>query len=346
MGYILSELGIYPAAIEKVGNTCEYALEDAKKIINEIGSKNEYDALDFNLDDAAKDRMCGDFDFNNMTNSIIGAYLETTASALNNCKTLNDLGISFETYTNCDDSHLTIIMDDGNGVSSTECYESELITAVQDIVAEKVAELAQDEGIEGTSEDMKDYYLNELFECIQEGKLTGVVKEDLEPFRMETLEEEHNKEIACESAEIMKVDDKFYVIDLTDENLYEAVNRSSKESPELAKLIKEYGGADKVVAADECPYEVYAQYAISDAISASKSDSKVHLRFTLMEHDIDVAVPLTEKESKSFAEKLASFDKKQEYNHKIFAEKLASSDKNTSGKRTEPKRNKTDIERD
>lgn len=300
---VIKSLGIYPDAIEKMVEVCECAMEEALDVVTDIDKSENYlihyDVLRTDLNDAAKELMEDNFDFNEITNSIIDAYLKSTASILNDCQPLNDLGITFEAYTNCDDSHLNMRIENKSSYSVREFNEGELISVVEERLAKQVIEIAQEENIECTPEELAEYNLEDLYACIQNGELVGQIKDNLNPF-----------EITCEIREIMKANESVYVIDLADKNLYEAVNRGSKNSLELTDLISEYGEASELITSDECPYEVYAEH----------EGDKVFLRLALLEHEIDVAVPLTQKEENLFIEKFNSFEEKE--NCKAITEKL------------------------
>lgn len=109
-----------------------------------------------------------------------------------------------------------------------------------------------------------------------------------------------SKEITFNSKQIMRLDSSQYMVDIAGESLYEAVNRVAKNYDKVADLISAYDGVDKMIGADAVPYEVYASF---------DKQGKPHLALDLLEHDISVPIPLSEKETASLKKEIVAFEK-------------------------------------
>lgn len=155
-------LNIYPEAIEDVMDMCEEALSGARQITGKYQSENDYDnyRLNTDLDEQAKEVMKENFDFDDISNSIIEAYFDTTTGILNENSFFKNLDISFRHYTNCHDSHLYMELPDGSSTRVTE--DTDIIAGVQEVVIDKLHSAIEqylDEQADGepTTEYPRDY---------------------------------------------------------------------------------------------------------------------------------------------------------------------------------------------
>lgn len=138
MNINLSEFGLYPDAIDEVIEKCENIIDEARSLMHEYGTDKDRNKLDdANISKMVRDSLSEHCDFTDMTNSFISAYYNNTKSLLEECPTFEEMGISFDSYTNCDDSHFFIETPQG-----TERYvdSGDLKTAFEGVVVEKYAD--------------------------------------------------------------------------------------------------------------------------------------------------------------------------------------------------------------
>lgn len=96
-------LNLYPDAIKNVIDVCREALEGCHAILNIYDTDIDKSKID--IDKEAIEYLNNNGKWSELTNSIITAYLDSTANHLQ-CKLFDELNISFEYYVNCDDSRL------------------------------------------------------------------------------------------------------------------------------------------------------------------------------------------------------------------------------------------------
>lgn len=123
-------LGIYPAAIERVATTCYDVIEGVRETLN----KYNIGTCHCDLFEETKDLMSHNFDFSDMTNSIINSLFEVTTSSLNEIPCLQKLGVTFTSYTNCDDSHL--FMNFPNGSTIRLCDKEDVETGFTQLISD------------------------------------------------------------------------------------------------------------------------------------------------------------------------------------------------------------------
>ena len=134
----LSEFGLYPDTIDEAIGKCENIIEEARALMYEYGTDEDQNKLDdANIGEMVRDSLSENCDFTDMTNSFISAYYNKTKSLLEKCPTFKEMGISFDSYTNCDDSHFFIESPQG-----TERYVAlgDLRTVFEEVFVEKYAD--------------------------------------------------------------------------------------------------------------------------------------------------------------------------------------------------------------
>lgn len=107
----LTNLGIYPDAIENIYEICEDIVQDVKEFAEKIGYEDDAKNLSFDFSEDVLYYLEDGFNVHDITNSIIGRCLWATKFALEETQICKDFGITFEGYTNCNDSHLFYICD-------------------------------------------------------------------------------------------------------------------------------------------------------------------------------------------------------------------------------------------
>lgn len=138
MNINLSEFGLYPDTIGETIEKCENIIEEARSLMYEYGTDEDQNKLnDANIGKMVRDSLSENCDFTDMTNSFISAYYNNTKSLLEECHTFEEMGISFDSYVNCDDSHFFIETPQG-----TERYvdSGDLKTAFEGVLVEKYAD--------------------------------------------------------------------------------------------------------------------------------------------------------------------------------------------------------------
>lgn len=193
----LNSFGIYEDAMEDVASVCEEVLEDAIALLKDYGTQDEVDKLHrTDLEEEVKECLSEHCDFDDFTNSFISAYFQCTTSALNDCPTFENLGIQFDSYTNCHDSHLYIETPQGvsrftekgdfaNAFQETlvEYYADELSPLIADHLDASNEEypreyLIQDlEALVQETDTDISYNLDDVKTAIKEGELTdGIIR--------------------------------------------------------------------------------------------------------------------------------------------------------------------------
>lgn len=208
----LENFGIYPDAIEKIEVVCESILKD----VNEFSKMLGYDdCLDFDIDDDVYDSIVGNgfSDRGNITNSIISEYLYITKMALENAQLCKDFGITFDSYTNCNDSHLYF---EHGGITEEYHETGDINGALNEILAEHLCDIickrAGDAGDHSFDDDenrdmlqmalvqgLKDdeYNLADVVSCYNEWNIAGTLK-DMEEMLKVHINSEHKPAVECD----------------------------------------------------------------------------------------------------------------------------------------------------
>lgn len=193
-GYVIPSLGLYCDTIRYKVKECYDIIEGAKTITSKYDYDNSYSCMRTDIDTEAKEMMRDYFDFENMTNSIISAYHQSTIYALNACPLFKKLHIRFNNYVNCDDSHISMCMLD-TGLSIQISDENDIPDNVYRILHERLhdailRDLNIDYPVDYIEEDMlQDEITDEDIELfLNQNVLSECVKARAEEFEKEMNE--------------------------------------------------------------------------------------------------------------------------------------------------------------
>ena len=214
MGIISNNIGIYTDAIEDVIETCEDFVSEATELINQYGTEKEQMTCNrFDLAETALDIMNNNFDVYNMSNSIISAYYFAVEDLVNECKTLSNLDIKAEHYTNCHDSHLYVCHEN----VSIEYYDGELKKTVAEAIIDNYADKLHDQiqgylketgkedreyPVEWIKEDLinneVDYTIQDVINSVETGKLSPEIKNTVNQYAEMVLKDKSKTSIDLE----------------------------------------------------------------------------------------------------------------------------------------------------
>lgn len=196
----LTNLGIYPDAIDNIYEICEDIIQDVRDFAEKLGYYDDADRLNFDFSEEVLYYLKDNIDVYNMTNSIIGGCLEITKTALEETQLCKNFGISFEGYTNGGDSHLYFKCDgitaayngsgDMNGLLN-EVLSHQLCDIIcdrlldsgecssKDLSEEKVREMRK-----FIEQDLKndEYDYGDVIACYNDWEITGTIRETVDSF--------------------------------------------------------------------------------------------------------------------------------------------------------------------
>lgn len=182
-------LGIYPNAIEAAVKKCEELREGAMTVLERFDYKDDFETLNcFDLESEILEGLKEKLDIEDITNSVITASFEATKGAFESCQFFDELGLSIDTYVNCDDSHLSISSDSGIFTAVNDALDIENL--VNNTIAEKlydaISEYLQDETngeieypLDYVQDDISDERIDytEIAEFLSNGELSDSIKE-------------------------------------------------------------------------------------------------------------------------------------------------------------------------
>lgn len=162
-------LGIYPDAIDRVFDTCQDAIEDIRDFAEKLGYDKDAECLDFDLNEAVLDSLASNgFDAYDMTNSLINACFFVVQGELENTQFCKDFELTFDTFTNCDDSHLYV---KHNGVTEEYHETGNVKELLEGILTEHLSDIVYDKLLndeELSEDDLPDDWYTRLKACIAE----------------------------------------------------------------------------------------------------------------------------------------------------------------------------------
>lgn len=203
--YALTDFGIYPDAIKSVYDTCEDIIQDVNNFFEKIGDSSD---LNFCLSEEVLNELENCINVHDITNSIISACFEAVTNALESTDLCEDFGITFETYVNCNDSHL-FFKHDGSSVPVDKDVTEEYICSgdmnnflnealshhLCDIIVNRLIDRNEcscdelsDEKIRELREFIADDLHNDIYDrediiaCYRNWELTGTIREMADGF--------------------------------------------------------------------------------------------------------------------------------------------------------------------
>ncbi|MEZ3438653.1 MAG: hypothetical protein K1W18_07215 [Oscillospiraceae bacterium] len=204
----LTNFGIYPDAIKSVYDTCEDIIQDVKNFSEKIGDKNTLECLNFCFSEEVLNTLGECINTHDITNSIISACFETVKNALESTDLCEDFGITFETYVNCNDSHLYFEHDGSLAPASKDVTEEYICSGDIDsflnealshhlcyIIVNRLidrSECSREELSDEKISELRDFIaedlLNDMYDCediiacYRDWELTGTIREMADGF--------------------------------------------------------------------------------------------------------------------------------------------------------------------
>lgn len=191
---------IHPNSIDQIFDTCAAALDDAREVVARIGYDDDLEHLDFELHEVVTEDLVDiGIDAENITNSIIGACLNTTRGFLANTELFRELGLDMDYYVNGLDSHL-YLENHGDGDAPELVGEGDLKDILYNLIAERIfdivdRQLVEDIDSEAFKKTVADMIENDEFNtfdvlaCLKDGEVKGTLRELVNEF-----ENERNKD--------------------------------------------------------------------------------------------------------------------------------------------------------